>query len=193
MTTIKSDAELIQAVAEVSEKIQAIHDYLGDRDFDEARIRFPRGYLRSCAHHRAKYSFLDDKVLQSNIAYAKMTTDIFRWMLNRTDISLTAKEMLIKQGISIVGAVAEAIVKTILAGQPGGGNKQNFKKRIELLCNTGRIKPDVHQELIWLWDTRNDVHLMLLDKPEFNKYNIGHYNRAVRALINLRVSLGGEA
>ena len=41
--------------------------------------------------------------------------------------------------------------------------------------------------------TRNDVHLMLLDKPEFNKYNIGHYNRAVRALINLRVSLGGEA
>lgn len=121
-----------------------------------------------------------------------MTTDIFRWMLNRTDISLTAKEMLIKQGISLIGVVAESVVKVVLAGQPGGGNKQNFKKRVETLFNTGRITEEIKVELEWLWDTRNDVHLMLLDEREYNKYNLKHYNRAVRALANLRISLGGQ-
>ncbi len=189
---IESDADLIKVVAEINERIQAVHDYLGDRNHEQARIRFPRGYLRTCAHHRGKYAFLNDKVLQSNIAYAKMTTDIFRWLLNRTDISLTAKEMLIKQGISIIGAVAESVVKTVLAGRPGGGNKQNFKKRVETLFSTGTITQELKTELEWLWNTRNDVHLMLLDEREYNKYNITHYNRAVRALTGLRVSLGGQ-
>ena len=189
---IESDADLIRVVAEINERLQSVHDYLGDRNHDEARIRFPRGYLRTCAHHRSKYAFLNDKVLQSNIAYAKMTTDIFRWMLNRTDISLTAKEMLIKQGISLIGVVAESVVKVVLAGQPGGGNKQNFKKRVETLFNTGRITKEIKVELEWLWDTRNDVHLMLLDEREYNKYNLAHYNRAVRALTSLRISLGGQ-
>lgn len=188
---IESEADLIRIVGEINERIQAVHDYLGPTNHENARIRFPRGYLRSCATHRSKYSFLNDKTLQSNIAYAKMTTDIFRWLLNRTDISLTAREMLIKQGISIVGAVAEAVVKTVLAGQPGGGNKQNFKKRLETLLKTGRIDQNIKTELEWLWDIRNNVHIMLLEEREFNQYNIGHYNRAVRALISLRVALGG--
>lgn len=189
---IESDADLVRVVAQINEQIQAVHDYLGDRNHDDARIRFPRGYLRTCAHHRSKYGFLNDKVLQRNIAYAKMTTDLFRWMLNRTDISLTAREMLIKQGISIVGIVAESVVKVVLAGKPGGGNKQNFKKRVETLFNSGQITAQTKTELEWLWDTRNDVHLMLLDEPEYKKYDMAQYNRAVRALQNLRVSLGGQ-
>lgn len=188
---VESDSDLVRVVAEINERLQAVHDYLGDRNNDAARIRFPRGYLRTCAYHRSKYAFLNDKTLQSNIAYAKMTTDIFRWMLNRTDISLTAKEMLIKQGISIVGAVAESVVKVVLTGQPGGGNRQNFKKRVEMLFNTGRITKEVKLELEWLWDTRNDLHLMLLDEREYKKYEISHYNRAVLALKELRISLGG--
>src|SRR5690606_33525176 len=110
----------------------------------------------------------------------------------RTDISLTAREMLIKQGISIMGAVAEAVVKTVLSGQPGGRKKQNFKKRVETLFNIGRIDQETKIELEWLWNIRNDVHLMLLDEREYNKYNLSHYNRAVRALTALRVSLGGQ-
>lgn len=189
---IESDADLVRVVAQINEQIQEVHDYLGDCNHEDARIRFPRGYLRTCAHHRSKYAFLNDKVLQRNIAYAKMTTDLFRWMLNRTDISLTAREMLIKQGISIVGIVAESVVKVVLAGIPGGGNKQNFKKRVETLFNSGQITAQTKTELEWLWDTRNDVHLMLLDEPEYKKYDMAQYNRAVRALQNLRVSLGGK-
>lgn len=188
---IESDADLLRTISDINEKIQLVNDYLGDRDFDEARLRFPRGYLRSCALHRSKYNFLDDKVLQRNIAYAKMTTDIFRWMLNRTDISMIAREMIIKQGVSIMGAVAESIVKTVLKGQPGGGNKQNFGKKVETLFATNKINEKTKQELTWLWNTRGNIHLMLLEEPEYGKYSLAHYNRAVRALTSLRVSLGG--
>jgi hypothetical protein len=189
---IKSETDLAHVVNEINERLQAVHDYLGEKNDDQARIRFPRGYLRTCAHHRSKYDFLNDKILQSNIAYAKLTTDIFRWMLNRTDLSLTAKEMLIKQGISIIGGVAEAIIKTVLKGQPGGGNKQNFKKKTEKLYQSGKISQEIQKELEWLWDTRNDVHLMLLEKREYNKYSIKQYNRAVLVLQELRVALGGN-
>lgn len=191
MMLIASESDLISAVDEVNERLQAINDYLGVDNHESARIRFPRGYLRTCAHHRAKYAFLGDKTLQSNIAYAKMTTDIFRWMLNRTDVSLIAREMLIKQGISIVGSVAEAILNGVLKGCPGGGKKQSFKKRLELLYEQKRLHERTKDELEWLWDVRNRVHLMLLDEREYNKYTIKDYNRAILALRSLRVELGG--
>ncbi len=191
MAQISNEEELIVAIDEINERLQAVNDYLGPNNHESARIRFPRGYLRTCAHHRTKYSFLKDKTLQSNIAYAKMTTDIFRWMLNRTDVSLTAREMLIKQGISIMGSVAEAVLKAIFEGRPGGGNKQSFNKRIERLHEQQRLKDKTKAELEWLWDVRNNVHLMLLDEREYNKYSIRDYNRAILALRALRVELGG--
>ncbi|MGG6261765.1 hypothetical protein ACQ259_16855 [Stutzerimonas stutzeri] len=189
---INTDADLIKTVSEINQRIQAVHDYLGDRNHDNAKIRFPRGYLRTCATHRHKYSFLEDKTLQSNIAYAKMTTDIFRWLLNRTDISMVANEMIIKQGISIIGNIVESIVKEVLRGKPGGGNKQNFKKKVETLVANQEITPELKTELDWLWDVRNNVHLMLLEEREIGKYKIKDYNRAVKALQSLRVALGGK-
>lgn len=68
---IESDADLIRVVAEINERLQSVHDYLGDQNHDAARIRFPRGYLRTCAHHRNKYSFLNDKVLQATLRMRK--------------------------------------------------------------------------------------------------------------------------
>ena len=188
---INNDSELLNTIEEINTRLQAVNDYLGANEHPKARIRFPRGYLRKCATHRARYSFLNDHTLKSNIAYAKMTTDLFRWFLNRTDLALTAQEMLIKQGISIIGSVAEAVVKEVLKGQRGGGRSQNFNKRVETLHNGGKIDLTTKTELEWLWETRNNVHLMLLEEREFNKYTINDYNRAVIALKSLRVALGG--
>ncbi|GMM73909.1 hypothetical protein [Vibrio alginolyticus] len=188
---ITSDEDIPAVVADINEKIQAIQNYLGHRNLDSARIRFPRGYLRSCSTHKQKYPFLESEVLKSNIAYAKMTTDIYQWILNRTDISLTAKEMIIKQGIALLGSVAETIVKEFLKGQPGGGRKQNFKKKVEKLTSDEVISEELQKDLCWLWDTRNGLHLMLLEQKEYNKYSIGDYNRATIILKNLRVALGG--
>jgi len=189
---IKNDTDLIKVVSEINDRIQAVHDYLGDQNHEHAKIRFPRGYLRTCATHRHKYDFLGDRILQSNIAYAKLTTDIFRWLLNRTDISMVANEMIIKQGISIIGNVVESVVKEVMRGKAGGGNKQNFKKKVETLFENRTISAQLKDELYWLWDVRNNVHLMLLEEREIGKYKIKDYNRAVMALQNLRVALGGK-
>jgi hypothetical protein len=189
---IETDDDIPALVQDISEKIQALHDYLGERELEIARIRFPRGYLRSCATHRKKYSFLECHTLRSNIAYAKMTTDIFRWLLNRTDLSLSAKEMIIKQGIALIASVAETIVKEMLKGKPGGGRKQNFKKKVQKLSDDHIIDEALKMDLEWLWDVRNNVHLMLLSEREYQKYSIKDYNRSVIALKKLRVAFGGE-
>jgi len=187
---IKNDEELACVTKKVSELLQAIHNYLGDRNCEEAKIKFPRGYIRKCVNHRKRYSFIKDKTLRSNIAYALLTTDIFRWLLNRTDLAIVAKEMLIKQGIVIFGAIAEAITKYYLRGKPGGG--KSFKKRVEVLQNNGIIDESLRRELEWLWDCRNRIHLMLLNDKEYGHYEIIDYNRAVKALNGLRIALGGK-
>lgn len=189
---IESDEDIPRVVGEINERIQALHDYLGDRNVESAKVRFPRGYIRSCASHRDKYSFLPCHTLKSNIAYAKLTSDIYRWLLNRTDLSITAKEMIIKQGIALVASVAETVVKEVLKGQPGGGRKQNFKKRVQTLFDNGVISKKLQDELDWLWDIRNNVHIMLLSEREYQKYELKDYNRAIIAMRNLRVSLGGK-
>ncbi|RRV69403.1 hypothetical protein EGJ18_19910 [Stutzerimonas stutzeri] len=105
---------------------------------------------------------------------------------------MVANEMIIKQGISIIGNIVESIVKEVLRGKPGGGNKQNFKKKVETLVANQEITPELKTELDWLWDVRNNVHLMLLEEREIGKYKIKDYNRAVKALQSLRVALGGK-
>lgn len=105
---------------------------------------------------------------------------------------MVANEMIIKQGISIIGNVVESVVKEVMRGKAGGGNKQNFKKKVETLFENRTISAQLKDELYWLWDVRNNVHLMLLEEREIGKYKIKDYNRAVMALQNLRVALGGK-
>ena len=187
---IESDEQLAVAAQAASELIQQISDYLGERNCEEGKIRFPRGYIRACIEHRNKYTFIKDPVLRRNIAYALLTTDVFRWLLNRTDLAIVAKEMIIKQGIAIFGSIAEAVTKDYLKGKPGGG--KNYKKRLDMLYENGEIDEETKRELVWLWDLRNSLHLMLLTDPEYEKYTMRDYNRAVLALRRLRICLGGE-
>lgn len=188
---IENDSDIPVVVAEINERLQALHDYLGDRNIEEAKIRFPRGYLRTCAHHRAKYSFITNSTLKKNIAYAKLTTDIYRWLLNRTDLAITAKEMIAKQGIVLLCSVAEAIVHELAKGKPNAGRDKPFKVRLSAIATEHDMPEELIAELEWLWDTRSKVHLTLAKTPEFGVYELKDYNRAVKALAKLRVSLGG--
>ncbi len=105
-------------------------------------------------------------------------------------MSRYAKEMIIKQGIAIFGSIAEAVTKDYLKGKPGGG--KSYKKRPEVLHENGELDEEAKRELVWLWDLRNSLHLMLLTDPEYEKYTMKDYNRAVLALMKLRICLGGE-
>lgn len=181
---IENDEELLLISSEVSEKLQEIHDYLGERNHPNGTIKFPRGYLRTCVEHRRKYEFISDQTLKSNIAYTLLQTDLFRWLLNRTDIKGQAREMLIKKEISSIGAIIESLTKSYLKGREGGG--KNYKDRSKILLDEGIISQEIKEDIDWVWDVRNSEHLALLKQVEWKVYEMSHCNRAIRALHNLR-------
>lgn len=184
---INNDEDLLEITADVSDKLQQIHDYLGDRNHPNGEIQFPRGYLRRCVEHRKKYQFIDDDILKSNIAYTLLQTDLFRWLLNRTDINGQAKEMLIKKEISSIGSIIESITKHYLKGRHGSG--KNYKYRSNILSDEGVISPELKEKIDWVWDIRNGDHLMLLEQREWKIYKMKDCNNAIKTLHELRDSL----
>lgn len=180
---IESDEELRQAIAAAGNLLQEIQDYVG-RDFTTpAKVRFPRGYLRTAAQARQRLAFLEPSHLRSNISYTMMLTDVQHWLLARTDLSGTAREMVVKLQIFLLGTIVESITKVHLSGKCGG----NYKRRTEYMVEQEIISPVLKTELDWLWDIRNNMHLFQLDDSEWlsTEYTTGNHNRAVKAFQRL--------
>ena len=80
MKEISTDAELKVAIQEVGGLIQSIQDYAG-RDFTkDAKIRFPRGYLRTSGEQRTRLSFIDDQQLKKDLSYTLILSDVLHWV-----------------------------------------------------------------------------------------------------------------
>jgi hypothetical protein len=83
---LKQMAESVESLAEkIGGQLQQLEDRLkleGDR---KLKIRFPRGYLRTAQHFRKRFWFVRDDNLRRNIAYSLILSDVYRWLLNRTD------------------------------------------------------------------------------------------------------------
>ena len=45
-----------------------------------------------------------------------MLSDVYRWMLNRTDLWGTPREMLIKECVCLMGSLVESITKDAMCG-----------------------------------------------------------------------------
>lgn len=187
---IENDQELQEAVARVNFDLQAIQNYLGQDNHTHAKIRFPRGFIRTAVHFRERLNFLNDKTLVRNISYALILSDVYRWLLNRTDVAGTAKEMIIKEGICLVGSLCESITKDVLTGIVG--KKKGYKDRTQYLVDSGIIGAALQTELDWVWNTRNNEHLFLVEIREHEHYRLSDYNRAVRALRALREDLAAH-
>ena len=185
---IHTDEELASAIEQASALLQEIQNYVG-RDFSKpAKVRFPRGYIRPAAAARARLPFIGDPHLRSNIAYTMMLSDVQHWLLARTDLSGTAKEMIIKLQFFLLGSIVESLTKVFLRGTCGG----NYGRRTEYLRETGVISKDLEIDLDWLWDIRNKMHLFQLDETEWlsTDYTVANHNRAVRAFKELLEVLG---
>lgn len=177
--TIHNDEELAVAVAKAGELLQEIQNYV-KRDFSKpAKVRFPRGYIRPASEGRTRLGFLDTSHLKSNISYTMLLSDVQHWLLVRTDLSGTAKEMVIKLQIFLLGSIIESSTKVFLKGKCGG----NYAKRTAYLEHSGIITAGLHTELDWLWELRNKMHLFQLDNTEWLSidYTVASHNRAVRA------------
>jgi hypothetical protein len=178
--------ELEEAVTEASRALQRIQELVGRSALKDAEVRFPRGYLRTAGEHRDRFPFVEDKDLRANLAYTMILADTIYWLLIRTDLSGTAREMLIKLFLFLFGTMTESITKEYLRGICGKG----FKDRNEYLLKAGIIDESLTRDLDWMWDVRNNMHLWQLEEREYiNDYNTESQDRCTKAFRELLAAL----
>ena len=187
VSLIKNDNQLRDAVAVVNEQIQAIQDYLGQKNHADGKMHFPRGFIRPASHFRSRLGFINDGNLKKNLSYALILSDVFRWIMNRTDLAGTAKEMVIKNVIILMGSICESMA---IDGTKGViGKKHSFCERASRMVAIGVIDSDLRDKLNWLWDKRTGIHIYELNHQEYDSYEMADYNKAITATIELRDSL----
>jgi hypothetical protein len=120
-----------------------------------------------------------------------LSTDVYRWLLNRTSLTGVAQEMVIKYVMCMCASVIEALVHDALEGIVG--RNARFKTRTNRLDADGVIDDRLHQELDWVWSARDAFHLFLVDHREIGSYTLRDSNRAVRALHDLISALDAAA
>lgn len=188
---ISNDKELQAAAEKASALLQEIHNYCASKnktiaDVPESRVRFPRGFIRTAEYQRSRFPFLCNANLKANIAYTLILSDTILWLAVRTDIFGTARYMLYKLFIFLVGSVIESTTKEYLKGHCG----KNFCKRNEFLVNNGIITDDLRKEIDWVWEIRNKMHLFQLEGREWeNNYDRNNHTRAIKAFRGLLAAL----
>jgi hypothetical protein len=191
---ITNDHELQLAAQQAGILLQEIQDYLRENDLHHteqphAKVRFPRGFIRPAGEQRKRLPFVADAALRTNIAYTLILCDAVLWLRLRTDIWGTPNQMLTKLYVFLIGTMVESITKDYLEGLCG----KNFKKRNEFLVAKGVINSALQEDLDWLWDTRNRMHLFQLDSPEYeNEYDTNCHRRAVRIFRQLLKALSSH-
>jgi hypothetical protein len=180
--------ESLRALADrVGADLQTLEDRIRVEGERRLKIRFPRGFLRKAECFRAQYWFIRDENLRRNIAYTLILSDVYRWILNRTDLWGTAREMIIKEGVCLIGALCESITKD--AAKDICSEKAGLKRRTAAMTQQGMISSEEKKAVDDLWDWRNRQHLFLLNDWEYNKYTLKQYNDAIRTLRGLRMAL----
>lgn len=181
---INNDDELEDAVRIVNQNIQDIQDYLGQEPHEYGKIRFPRRFIRTAGYFRNQLSFVEDVNVRDNLAYSLILTDIHRWLLIRTRVYGTVKEMIIKSGIVLLGSICETLA--VIGTSEIIGRNCRFRQRCNRMVNEEIIDRTLCRELVWLWESRSAIHIYEIDHSEYAKYTLNDYNRAVKAMRKLR-------
>lgn len=184
---IESQADLRKAVEQAGALLQQINDYCVAQDktwaeCKDAQVRFPRGFIRQAGVQRKRLSFIENASLRDNLAYTLILSDTILWLKLRTDLWGTPKHMITKLYAFLIGTLCESITKEYLAGRCG----HNFKKRNDFLFEEGVIDSSTKDDLNWVWDVRNRMHLFQLDVREYeNEYTDECHTRCVSAFRRL--------
>jgi len=186
---IKNDIDLKDRILIGSEMIQLVNDFLGGEDpviYDKRdfKFRLPRGYIRHINTIKDGLHFISEDVFKSNLAYTLQLTDLFTWILNRTDISLSLQSLLYKYSVVVYGNIADDLIK--------GYHKQlGFKGqgKLDKLITEGIIPARRKKRLKKLSDLRNNVHLLKLTEKEYAMYDGNIYNYASETVGMLLIDL----
>lgn len=184
---IENLEQLSSATKQASELLQEIQNYcelnnINRVECEESKVRFPRGFIRTAVFQRNRFGFISSRPLKSNLSYTLILSDVLLWLILRTDLWGTPKEMIVKLNVFLIGTLCESMTKDYLAEICGHG----FKKRNEFLVENKIISDQLRTELDWIWDTRNKMHLFQLEEAEYqNEYNDKCHKRCVTAFREL--------
>lgn len=181
-----SAQEVATLVAAANTALAELQGEFGRRNRPEARVSFPRGFIRTAAQLRGTLPDLGAEVQRRNASYALMTIDVLRWLIVRTDLAGTALSMIVKESICLFGALADWLTK---AATYGRGSRRSFEHRTARLRDEGVIPQELKAELDWLWATRCNEHFHEVTALEYDNYARNDYNRALRAYDGLRRAL----
>ena len=187
--------DLKKASEEAGILLQKIQNYCEENNLnrvesDEAKVRFPRGFIRTAVIQRYRFPFITNRALKSNLAYTLILSDAVFWLSLRTDLSGIASEMLIKLYAFLVGTMCESITKEYLVKVCNKG----FKPRNEYMLQNKIISQELKDGLDWVWDTRNRMHLFQLDIGEYiNDYDIACHKRGIKAFRGLIEALDNHS
>lgn len=184
---ISNESDLKAAVEAVGTGLQLISNYLEENPLQEGKVRFPRGFLGTAFSHSKKYSWIENDTLKRNLSYQYIFYDVLRWVNKRTDIAATAKEMIYKHAIVVVSSVAEGLLAA--AVKQLGYKEGRFPTRLKRLLSEEIITQKLYEELTWMWDLRQSVHVHIVDDLEWRKYKASDANRSSTAVQDLEKSL----
>ena len=108
-------------------------------------------------------------------------------MSNRTDITATAREMLYKHSIVVVSSVAEGLIDA--AAKQLEFVERRFPKQLNRLLKEKVITQKEHDEIVWMWEVRQSVHVHIVDDLEWKKYSVTDARRASKAVAELERTL----
>lgn len=175
--------QIQELAAQASMALQELQNDLGRTNVPGARVRFPRGFIRTAADCRRTLPRIGTEVQRRNASYALMTLDVFRWVVTRTDLWGPALGMVVKEGISVYGAILEWLTKEATRGH---ASNRGYVLRTAKLVELGHIDAGLKSELDWIWDIRCNEHLHEVTELEHEMYSREDYNRALRAYVSFR-------
>jgi hypothetical protein len=179
---IANDFELANIVVEVNERLQAIQNYCGIEKNEIAKVKFPRGFIRTALSHRKKLPAGLPPLLRHNISYSLMTLDVFRWLIIRTDISRSASSMVIKRAIAILAELMETFVKHY-------AKRKKFDKAVNFLEERKILNSELSKDLKNVWKMRATIHLWEAKELEHDKFKANDYNKILATYEKLRENL----
>jgi hypothetical protein len=170
-------------VEQASELLQLIEDELRSarrqHEAIEPKVRFPRGFINTAQEFRNTYPCRSSRI-GNQVAYSMQFLDVLRWLLNRTDLRITAKQMVIKYGIVCFVSVIEGLTFDRLRSS-GIAPSKKLRANLRKLRDAGIIQDATYGLLDQLREKREKLHLHLYEESG-EAYDVDNWNLAVKGL-----------
>lgn len=153
---------------------------------DRARIKFPWGTIQKATVYRNLFPFIQDRIINTNIAYTLQLTDILRWILNWFDLKGVAREMMIKNGVLLFACVMEAMTYDFVKHYVPERVNSKYSRNLKKLLKFGIINQEQFDEFEKCRRMRDDIHLHRLKRPERKRYTSIDYIFAFNCMMKMR-------